>query len=91
MYYAEVCNESVGSSPRHCACVQHSFFLKECSSDDEPLATLRSILPARDLNLGPPVAETNALPLDQLAYLVSNRLDGSFCKLSGTEFHVLTP
>ena len=55
-----------GPSPRHCARAKQ-FLSKKCRSDGEPVATLRSIWPARDLNLRPPAPETNALPLDQQA------------------------
>ena len=47
---------------------QHSSFRRKCRSGGEPLATLRSIWPARDLNLKPPAPETNALPLNQLTF-----------------------
>ena len=53
-------------SPRHCprATQLHS---KKCRNGGEPFATLCPIWPVRDLNLGSPAPETNALPLDQLA------------------------
>ena len=61
LYYAEACNRS---HLRVIAPRQHSFDLsRKCCSGGEPLATLYSIWPALDLNLRPPVAETNALPL----------------------------
>ena len=53
-------------SPRHCSRATQ-FLSKKCCSSDEPLATLCSILPVRDLNLRPPAPETHALPIDQLA------------------------
>ena len=45
-----------------------SFILEKCHSDGE-LWQHCPILPARDLNLGPPAPETSASPLDQLAGL----------------------
>ena len=59
-----------GPSPRHCARATQ-LLSKKCCSGGEPLATLCPIWPARDLNLRPPASETNALPLDQLAGLVT--------------------
>ena len=55
-----------GPSPRHCARATQ-LLSKKYRSGIEPLATQCSIRPARDLNLGPPAPETNALPLDQMA------------------------
>ena len=43
-----------GPSPRHCARATQ-LLSKKCCSSGEPLATLCSIWPAQDLNLGPPV------------------------------------
>ena len=57
---------SRGPSPRHFAQATQ-LLLKKCCSGGEPLATLCPIRPARDLKLGPPAPETNALPLDRLA------------------------
>ena len=53
-----------GPSSRYCARAA-KFLLKKCRSGDMPLAKLCLILPARDLNLGPPAPETDASPLDQ--------------------------
>ena len=55
-----------GPSPRHCARAT-PLLSKKCYSGGEPLVTLCSIWPARDLNLRPSTPETNPLPLDQLA------------------------
>ena len=55
-----------GPSPRHCA--RAAKLLLKCRSSGVPLATLCLITPARDLNLGPPDPETDALPLDQQIY-----------------------
>ena len=55
-----------GSSPRHCARVTQ-LLSKKYRSGGETLAALCPIRPARDLNLGPPAPETNAIPLNQLA------------------------
>ena len=52
-------------SSHHCARTIQ-LFLKKCYSDGEPLATVRPIWQARDLNLRPPTSETNAVLLDQL-------------------------
>ena len=54
-----------GPSPRHCARATQ-LRSKKCRSGGKSLVTL-SDLPVRDLKLGPPTPETNALPLDQLA------------------------
>ena len=40
---------------------------KKCCSGSNPSSTLCPICPSRDLNLGPPDSETNALALNQLA------------------------
>ena len=65
LYYAEVCNELAGPSPRHCArAIQ--LLLKKCCIDSELLVTLCLIESAQDLNLRAPVSEANTLPLDQL-------------------------
>ena len=62
-----------GPSPRHCARATQ-LLSKKCRSGGEPLATLCPIWPARDLNLGPPAPETNALPLDQLEKRTSRKM-----------------
>ena len=54
-----------GPSPRHCARATR-LLSRKCRSGSEPSATLFPIWPVRDLNLGPPSPEANALPLDQL-------------------------
>ena len=54
-------------SPRHCA-LATQVLSKKCCSGGEQLATLCPIWPAWDSNLRPPAPETNALPLDQLAF-----------------------
>ena len=59
---------SFPSPPHHCAWVKQ-LRSKKCCSGGEPLATLSSIRPVRDLNFTPPAPGTNALPLDQLACL----------------------
>ena len=58
-----------GPSPRDCARATQ-LFSKKCRSGGELLAKLCPIWPAQDLNLRPPAPETNALPLDQLLWIV---------------------
>ena len=89
-YCAEACNELVGPFPRHCT-RETQLLTKKCHSGGEPLATLCSIWPARDLNLIPSARETNALPFDQLTggkkkrknykFLISSRLINIFTVL----------
>ena len=71
LHYVETCNELVGPISASLRLWATQLLSKKCPSDGEPLVTLCLIWPARDLNLGPPAPETNALPLDQLAEKLS--------------------
>ena len=63
-----------GPSPRHCSWATQ-LLSKKRRSGGNPLTTRCPISPARDLNLRPPAPETNALPLDQLAGLLTLLLE----------------
>ena len=58
-----------GPFPRHCDRAKH-LFSKKCSSGCDSLATPCPIRPAKDLNLKPPVPDTNLLLLDNLEYFM---------------------
>ena len=69
----DVWNELAGSISASLRPRVEQLLSKKCRSGGEPFATLRSIWPARGLNLRPSTPETNALLLDQKIKLWENR------------------
>ena len=70
LYYTEELTSLRGPFLRHSARAKQ-LLLKKCSNSGEPLATLRPIRPAQNLNFRPPAPQTSALPLDQQAGLIT--------------------
>ena len=65
LFYAEACNKLVGPISASLRARATQLRSKKCRSDGEPWATQWSIWSARNINLKPPVQETNVLSLDQ--------------------------
>ena len=76
MFYAEACNELAGPISASLRSGNTAPF-KKISQRWQAVATLCLIWPERDLDLRPPVPETNALPLDQLAGAMNYQLVGN--------------
>ena len=67
LYYVKACNEFSRPTLRHCTTAGNTASFDEDSQRGESLATLCPIWPAQDLNLRPPVPETNEFLPNHLA------------------------